>query len=979
MGAPAGGDAGAKGVSTRPAGERVGVVVRVRPQPGADAGRQPAVRVDPDDTRRVQVLSAVDAAASKEVPSEQNAYGAVATRQGARSFRFDACLEGSATQDAMYSACDMSALVQAALAGYQVTVFAFGQTGAGKTHTISGPVERKGCPVSDEQLGLVARALRETYERLRAEEAEGQVRFAPRATFSEIYNEEVSDLLAADGSSVSAGIGSGVSGGTMGRKGGVKSLAVRHHPQRGFFVEGLSEEKCADESAARAVHERGLARRRTASHALNATSTRSHCLYTLHLDATPTAGNAVSAGEASASDASAGRGLRRFGRLCFVDLAGSERLKETRGTAARETGHINKSLFALGKCLAALSGRTNGAGGASAAPFVPFRESKLTQLLIDSLRGRGRALMVACCSPSASHVDETYNTLHFASLALHIKSKPVVILDPADKLLLDLRQTISTLRSANKTLLTQLEEMRTRGPPPERSQSTDGGAPSGEHGRDERGGGSGHAVGTPTKATPWRPPAPSSALSREIGAGLSAGKHAPQSSPMRREPPATRRVRALASPTPGAARRGATGRSAKKKAPRSKAAKPRRPATAENGGVARAAAAKDPSPYARAAGRDAAGAGLGTVAATVTPAAAQAPAPRAAWAAEDQAGVDATLARVSRQHGLGSPPSAVGAPKPNAEAPVPGAGGAVPAEVAESCVKGKAGAAGASFPTLDALEEQFRRRLAEARAARAAQFAGVAGEGGTAQPPAGANGVSVPTSTTETPAGGATAPGAPREAPSSPPREVHPEQRALEWAARNPWFGAEPDMTAVAYATHDEMVAAGVDTSSGAYYAAIEEAVRGRYPERFRTLDSLKALQKERRKKVSSRSKQDNDFRELSRSLRSGPVGGMAAMARAKPAGGAGAMVQLSLDTPTPSYPSAAQLAAAAVMGDHGTGANGSGAMDHSAAIVAAKQSHSDYVAKREAIFADLQQAKADAEAEREKIMREIRETLRNL
>ena len=82
---------------------------------------------------------------------------------------------------------------------------------------------------------------------------------------------------------------------------------------------------------------------------------------------------------------------------------------------------------------------------------MPFRESKLTQLLIDSLRGRGCALMVACCSPSASHVDETYNTLHFASLALHIKSKPVVILDPADKLLLDLRQTISTLRSANKT------------------------------------------------------------------------------------------------------------------------------------------------------------------------------------------------------------------------------------------------------------------------------------------------------------------------------------------------------------------------------------------------------------------------------------------------------------------------------------------------------------------------------------------------
>ena len=130
------------------------------------------------------------------------------------------------------------------------------------------------------------------------------------------------------------------------------------------------------------------------------------------------------------SDAASKEGLKRFGRICFVDLAGSERLKETRSTAARETGHINRSLFALRKCLAALSSRTNsGSGGSN---FVPFRESKLTQLLIDSLRGRGRALMIACCSPSQAHVDETYNTLHFASLALHIKSKPVVILDPSD-------------------------------------------------------------------------------------------------------------------------------------------------------------------------------------------------------------------------------------------------------------------------------------------------------------------------------------------------------------------------------------------------------------------------------------------------------------------------------------------------------------------------------------------------------------------
>lgn len=106
-----------------------------------------------------------------------------------------------------------------------------------------------------------------------------------------------------------------------------------------------------------------------------------------------------------------------------MDLAGSERLKETRrtdgvdqGAAVWETGNINRSLFALGKVISALAERSSGRETA-----VPFRESKLTQLLIDSLGGGGRTVMVACCSPRRSHADETMNTLHFAALAMQAR------------------------------------------------------------------------------------------------------------------------------------------------------------------------------------------------------------------------------------------------------------------------------------------------------------------------------------------------------------------------------------------------------------------------------------------------------------------------------------------------------------------------------------------------------------------------------
>lgn len=132
---------------------------------------------------------------------------------------------------------------------------------------------------------------------------------------------------------------------------------------------------------------------------MNSDSSRSHCIMTLYLSRR---------GEAGAG-----------GRISFVDLAGSERLTEslTSGSGVRETAHINKSLFALGNVISALADSRKRGG------HIPYRDSKLTRLLIDSLGGEGRTLMIGCCSPSSHHLDETLNTLHFASRAKNIQNR----------------------------------------------------------------------------------------------------------------------------------------------------------------------------------------------------------------------------------------------------------------------------------------------------------------------------------------------------------------------------------------------------------------------------------------------------------------------------------------------------------------------------------------------------------------------------
>lgn len=294
-------------------------------------------------------------------------------------------------------------------------------TGSGKTHTMIGPrLSRAGALATISQQGgdggslvegadgVLPRALMAAYAGI--EQRSDLAEFTVSASCLELYNESVTDLLGPDKN---------------------KQLAVRKDERGSFRVDGLTQMTCKTAGAALKAMARALQHRHTRAHALNDYSSRSHCLMTFVFaskERVPEAGG-------SQQQQGAAGGLRRYGKLVLVDLAGSERLRETGNTAreaVRETGAINKSLFTLGQVLASLAQRSSrGSDAFGAAPVhVPFRDSKLTQLLWDGLRGSGRALMLACLSPMKPHAEESLNTLHFAGMALRIKATPVVLLDP---------------------------------------------------------------------------------------------------------------------------------------------------------------------------------------------------------------------------------------------------------------------------------------------------------------------------------------------------------------------------------------------------------------------------------------------------------------------------------------------------------------------------------------------------------------------
>ncbi|XP_014637577.1 PREDICTED: kinesin-like protein KIF12 isoform X2 [Ceratotherium simum simum] len=331
------------------------------------------------------------------------------------AFRFGAVLDGARTQEDVFRACGVRRLGELALRGYSCTVFTFGQTGSGKTYTLTGPPPQgEGVPVPPSLAGIMQRTFTWLLDRVQHLGAPVTL----QASYLEIYNEQVRDLLS---------------------PGAPRPLPVRWDKTRGFYVEQLRVVEFGSLGALMELLQMGLSRRRSSAHTLNQASSRSHALLTLYISRQTVP--PVDPGEPPVG-----------GKLCFVDLAGSEKVAATgsRGELMLEANSINRSLLALGHCISLLLDPQR------KQSHIPFRDSKLTKLLADSLGGRGVTLMVACVSPSAQCLPETLSTLRYASRAQRVTTRPQAPKSPVAKQPQRLEMEILQLQEENRRLRSQL-------------------------------------------------------------------------------------------------------------------------------------------------------------------------------------------------------------------------------------------------------------------------------------------------------------------------------------------------------------------------------------------------------------------------------------------------------------------------------------------------------------------------------------------
>ncbi|XP_051027602.1 kinesin-like protein KIF17 [Acomys russatus] len=288
-------------------------------------------------------------------------------------------------------------LVEGVTEGYNGTIFAYGQTGSGKSFTMQG------LPDPPCQRGIIPRAFEHVFESVQCAE---NTKFLVRASYLEIYNEDVRDLLGADTK---------------------QKLELKEHPEKGVYVKGLSMHTVHNVAQCERVMETGWKNRAVGYTLMNKDSSRSHSIFTINI-------------EIYAVD-ERGKDHLRAGKLNLVDLAGSERQSKTGATGERlkEATKINLSLSALGNVISALvDGRCK---------HIPYRDSKLTRLLQDSLGGNTKTLMVACLSPACNNYDETLSTLRYANRAKNIKNKPRINEDPKDALLREYQEEIKRLKA----------------------------------------------------------------------------------------------------------------------------------------------------------------------------------------------------------------------------------------------------------------------------------------------------------------------------------------------------------------------------------------------------------------------------------------------------------------------------------------------------------------------------------------------------
>ncbi|CAO2649869.1 Nn.00g011610.m01.CDS01 [Neocucurbitaria sp. VM-36] len=289
-----------------------------------------------------------------------------------QTFAFDRVFDDTTSQGDVYEATTKP-LLDSVLDGYNATVFAYGATGCGKTHTITG---------TSQQPGIIFMTMQELFERIQEVQEEKVTEIT--LSYLEIYNETIRDLLVEGGSK--------------------QTLMLREDANQAVSVAGLSSHRPQNVQEVMDMIVRGNEYRTMSPTEANATSSRSHAVLQIN----------VSSKDRNASV----NEPHTMATLSIIDLAGSERASATKNRGERliEGANINKSLLALGSCINALCDPRK-------RNHIPYRNSKLTRLLKFSLGGNCRTVMIVCVSPSSAHFDETQNTLRYANRAKNIQTK----------------------------------------------------------------------------------------------------------------------------------------------------------------------------------------------------------------------------------------------------------------------------------------------------------------------------------------------------------------------------------------------------------------------------------------------------------------------------------------------------------------------------------------------------------------------------
>ncbi|XP_039460119.1 kinesin-like protein KIF1B isoform X4 [Oreochromis aureus] len=295
-------------------------------------------------------------------------------------------------------------MLQHAFEGYNVCIFAYGQTGAGKSYTMMGKQE-------EGQEGIIPMLCEDLFEKINEDGNKEELSYSVEVSYMEIYCERVRDLL------------------NPKNKG---NLRVREHPLLGPYVEDLSKLAVTSYTDIADLMDAGNKARTVAATNMNETSSRSHAVFTIVFTQRK-------------HDSETDLSTEKVSKISLVDLAGSERADSTgaKGTRLKEGANINKSLTTLGKVISALAEVSK---KKKKSDFIPYRDSVLTWLLRENLGGNSRTAMVAALSPADINYDETLSTLRYADRAKNIKCNAVINEDPNNKLVRELKDEVARLK-----------------------------------------------------------------------------------------------------------------------------------------------------------------------------------------------------------------------------------------------------------------------------------------------------------------------------------------------------------------------------------------------------------------------------------------------------------------------------------------------------------------------------------------------------